>query len=200
MVGVGAAVDYDRRAQLYLAAKEGDRKAQRILVEELDEVLWRAARRAGLDRESAADAVQTTWMRLFRPTTELENPRALTKWLLVTIKREAWRLLGGNRHEVAADPLDLQEPTIDGIEDGLVRNIEHEAVRRAFLAQPDRCRELLAYWAAMDRPDYDHIAAALDMKRGSIGPTRGRCLDKLRIALLADPGWSQGEERDDDAT
>ncbi len=87
----------------------------------------------------------------------------------------------------------------DGVEDGLVRNAEYEAVRRAFLAQPERCRRLLAYVAAMDRPDYDNIAAALGMKRGSIGPTRGRCLNKLRTTLLADPGWSRGEERDDDA-
>ncbi|MCH7231244.1 sigma-70 family RNA polymerase sigma factor [Glycomyces sp. L485] len=194
-----AAVDYDRRAQLYLAARAGDKKAQRTLVEELNELLWRAARRAGLDRESAADAVQTAWLRLWRPGNELEQPRALTKWLLTTVRREAWRLIGGSRREIVADPIDIQEPTIEGIEDGLVRDTEHEAVRRAFLAQPERCRRLLAYVAAADRPDYDDIAATLGMKRGSIGPTRGRCLNKLRKTLLADPAWGRGEERDDDA-
>ncbi|WP_084546690.1 RNA polymerase sigma factor [Glycomyces arizonensis] len=194
-----AAVDYDRRGRLYIAARAGDKKAQRILVEELNVLLWRAARRAGLDRESAADAVQTAWLRLWRPGTELEQPRALTKWLLTTIRREAWKLISGSHREIAADPIDLQEPVIEGIEDGLVRDTEHEAVRRAFLAQPERCRRLLAYVAAVDRPDYDDISEALGMKRGSIGPTRGRCLDKLRKTLLADPGWSRGEERDDDA-
>ncbi|WP_026930730.1 RNA polymerase sigma factor [Glycomyces tenuis] len=195
-----AAVDYDRRAQLYIAARAGDKKAQRILVEELNVLLWRAARRAGLDRESAADAVQTAWLRLWRPGTELEHPRALTKWLLTTVRREAWRLIGGARREVVADPIDIQEPVIEGVEDRLVRDTEHEAVRRAFLAQPERCRRLLAYVAAVDRPDYDYISEALGMKRGSIGPTRGRCLNKLRKTLLAEPGWSRGEERDDDAT
>jgi len=193
------AVDYDRLARLYTTARAGDRDAQRTLVEELNELLWRAARRAGLDRESAADVVQTAWLRLWRPATELEHPRAVTKWLLTTVRREAWRLIGRSRHEIVSDPIDIQEPVIEGIEDGLVRNAEHEAVRRAFLAQPERCRRLLAYVAAMDRPDYDNIAEALGMKRGSIGPTRGRCLNKLRTTLLADPGWSRGEERDDDA-
>lgn len=108
-------------------------------------------------------------------------------------------MIGRSRHEIVSDPIDIQEPVIEGIEDGLVRNAEHEAVRRAFLAQSERCRRLLAYVAAMDRPDYDNIAEALGMKRGSIGPTRGRCLNKLRTTLLADPGWSRGEERDDDA-
>src|SRR5690625_3036074 len=144
------AVDYDRLARLYEVARAGDRDAQRALVEELNEMLWRAARRAGLDRESAADVVQTAWLQLWRPATELEHPRALTKWLLTTVRREAWRSLGRSRHEVLSDPVDIQEPTIEGVEDGLVRNAEHEAVRRAFLAQPERCRRLLAYVAAMD--------------------------------------------------
>lgn len=193
-----AAVDYDRRAQLYLAARAGDKKAQRVLVEELNVLLWRAARRTGLDRESAADAVQTAWLRLWRPSTELNSPRTLTKWLLTTVTREAWRMIGKAKREIAADPLDFQEPVIDdGMADGLVRDADHAAVRRAFLAQSQQCRRLLTYVATVDRPDYDDIAEAMEMKRGSIGPTRGRCLNKMRKALLADPGWSRSEERDD---
>ena len=34
------------------------------------------------------------------------------------------------------------------------------------------------------------LLAATGMPHGSIGPTRGRCLAKLRESLLADPGWS----------
>lgn len=36
-----------------------------------------------------------------------------------------------------------------------------------------------------DRPDYRRLAEEMQIPVGSIGPTRGRCLDKLR-ALLAD--------------
>ncbi|GAA2128172.1 RNA polymerase sigma factor [Glycomyces algeriensis] len=196
-----AAVDYDRRAQLYLAARAGDGTAQQALVRELNELLWRAARRTGLDRESASDVVQTAWLRLWHIEKELEQPRALTKWLLTTVSREAWKQIGHMRREVVADPIDLREEvTIEGIEDGLVRDVEREAVRRAFLAQTERCRRLLAFVATVARPDYDVIAEALGMKRGSIGPTRGRCLDKLRRTLLDDPSWSGGEERDEHAT
>jgi RNA polymerase sigma factor (sigma-70 family) len=195
-----AAVDYDRREQLYLAARAGDDAAQQTLVVELNELLWRAARRTGLDRESAADVVQTAWLRLWHIEKELEQPRALTKWLLTTVNREAWKQIGHKRREIVADPIDIQEEkTVEGVEDRLVRDAEREAVRRAFLAQPERCRRLLAFVATVARPDYDVIAGALGMKRGSIGPTRGRCLDKLRKTLLDDPSWSGGEERDEHA-
>ncbi|MCC3762847.1 sigma-70 family RNA polymerase sigma factor [Glycomyces sp. TRM65418] len=196
-----AAVDYDRRAQLYLAARAGDGTAQQTLVGELNELLWRAARRTGLDRESASDVVQTAWLRLWHIEKELEQPRALTKWLLTTVSREAWKQIGHMRRELVADPIDIQEEAaLEDIEDGFVRAAEREAVRRAFLAQPERCRRLLAFVATVARPDYDVIAEALGMKRGSIGPTRGRCLDKLRKTLLDDPSWGGGEERDEDAT
>jgi RNA polymerase sigma factor (sigma-70 family) len=195
-----AAVDYDRRARLYLAARAGDGGAQQTLVRELNDLLWRAARRTGLDRESASDVVQTAWLRLWHIEKDLEEPRALTKWLLTTVSREAWKQIGHMRREVVADPIDIPEQkVIEDIEDGLVSVAEREAVRRAFLAQSERCRRLLAYVATVARPDYDVIAEALGMKRGSIGPTRGRCLDKMRRTLLDDPSWSAGEEQDENA-
>lgn len=193
-------VDYDRRARLYLSARAGDGIAQQALVMELNELLWRAARRTGLDRERAADVVQTAWLRLWHIEKELDHPRALTKWLLTTVSREAWKQVGHLRREVLADPIDIQEEgAIESAEDGLIRDADRAAVRRAFLAQSERCRRLLAFVATVARPDYDIIAEALGMKRGSIGPTRGRCLDKLRRTLLDDPSWSAGEERDENA-
>jgi len=43
--------------------------------------------------------------------------------------------------------------------------------------------------AFADRPDYAAISEALGMPVGSIGPTRGRCLAKLRKALEQDATW-----------
>jgi RNA polymerase sigma factor (sigma-70 family) len=194
------AVDYERHARLYVNARAGDDGALRELFEEFNEPLWRVARRVGLDRESASDVVQTVWLRLWYAENDLQHPRALTKWLYVSVSREALKLVNRGRREFAADPLDIEEPTIEGIEDALVRDVEREAVRRAFLAQDERCRALLAFVAAFVRPDYDVIAEELGMKRGSIGPTRGRCLDKMRKTLQGDPSWSGGEEQDEHGT
>ena len=60
---------------------------------------------------------------------------------------------------------------------------------RHIAALPERCRALLRVIAFADRPDYAELALALGMPQGSIGPTRGRCLAKLRVALAADPSW-----------
>jgi DNA-directed RNA polymerase specialized sigma24 family protein len=48
---------------------------------------------------------------------------------------------------------------------------------------PERCQKLLRIVAMEPRPDYARIAGELKMPIGSIGPTRGRCLDKLRNEL-----------------
>jgi RNA polymerase sigma factor (sigma-70 family) len=183
--------DYERYARLYLAARAGEAVAQRTLVEELNELLWRAARRTGLDRDTAADVVQIAWLRLWRLENELYQPRAIVKWLLTTVSREAWKQIGSRTREVPADPIAMTELPSEDSGGSEFSDGEREAVRRAFLAQPERCRKLLSFVAAFDRPDYDVIAEALGMKRGSIGPTRGRCLDQLRSTLLDDPAWSR---------
>ncbi len=48
----------------------------------------------------------------------------------------------------------------------------------------ERCRKLLRVVAFMDRPDYQTLSTDLDMPVGSIGPTRARCLAKVRTALM----------------
>ncbi len=47
----------------------------------------------------------------------------------------------------------------------------------------ERCQALLRIVAFEHRPDYREIAADLGMPVGSIGPTRGRCLQKLRALI-----------------
>jgi DNA-directed RNA polymerase specialized sigma24 family protein len=51
---------------------------------------------------------------------------------------------------------------------------------------PARCRRLIRVIAFEERPDYNRLAAELDMPIGSIGPTRGRCLKKLRQLISDD--------------
>jgi hypothetical protein len=48
----------------------------------------------------------------------------------------------------------------------------------------ERCQALLRMIAAPDPPSYEEIGAALGMPIGAIGPTRARCLDKLRSTLV----------------
>jgi DNA-directed RNA polymerase specialized sigma24 family protein len=63
--------------------------------------------------------------------------------------------------------------------------LDDEAARLwgAVATVDERCRKLLRVVAFMDRPDYQSLSKDLDMPVGSIGPTRARCLEKVRNAL-----------------
>ena len=82
-----------------------------------------------------------------------------------------------------------QTPGQDDILRAELRPGWREADGRHIAALPERCRALLRVIAFADRPDYAELSKALGMPQGSIGPTRGRCLAKLRLALAADPAW-----------
>jgi DNA-directed RNA polymerase specialized sigma24 family protein len=88
--------------------------------------------------------------------------------------------------EALGDPPDPVPEPIEQVCEGE----RDQALWRQFAQLSERCRTLLRAIAQASRPDYASIAEALDMPRGSIGPTRGRCLTKLRGLLLADPAWS----------
>lgn len=179
-----------RLAALLQSARSGRRESLNEIVIELSPVLWQVARAQGLDREAAEDAVQCTWLSLLRHLDQIHSPIALTAWLVTATKREAWRTHSAHRTE---QPLDdnLLSDTADPQplpEEHVLLAERHRDVWRAVRLLPQRCQELLRVVAFSHRPDYDAVATALGMPRGSIGPTRGRCLAKLRTLLDPDGG------------
>ena len=174
-------------------AKAGDRSALRAVVEELNPLLWHVARSQGLGQEDAADVVQTAWLELMRRLAEIRSTAALTAWLVTTTRREAWKVRGRARRQLPdSDGMlgDLADPGPEAAE-GLLTSERDRVLWHHFRGLPERCRELLRIVAQVDRPDYAVIAQAMGMPHGSIGPTRGRCLAKLRQLLLDDPAWSR---------
>jgi RNA polymerase sigma factor (sigma-70 family) len=173
-------------------ARAGDRESLRELVRVLNPVLWRVARAQGLSTEDAADVVQTSWLELIRRLDEIRNPRAVTAWLITATRRESWQRRARTRRD-ADDPSPFLEAAVsDGPapEERLLTDERDRVLWRHFALLSERCRDLLRIVAQVDRPDYTVIASAFGMPHGSIGPTRGRCLSKLREMLLADPAWS----------
>jgi len=179
-----------RLAALLESARSGRRESLNEIVVELSPVLWQVARAQGLDRESAEDVIQCTWLSLLRHLDQIHSPLALTAWLVTATKREAWRARGAHHAEQPLDQnqmTDTEDP--QPLPEELVLLAErHRDVWRAVRRLPQRCQELLRVVAFSHRPDYDAVATALGMPRGSIGPTRGRCLAKLRT--LIDPDGS----------
>lgn len=182
----------DRLALLLKASQEGRRDGLGQIIEELTPLLWRVARAQGLSTQDAEDAVQAAWLALLGNLGELRDPGALTGWLLVVVKRESWRVKAARDRERSVETevlSDLIDPSI-APEGTVLEDERRQAVRSALGRLPERCQQLMRVVAFAHRPDYDAVAAALGMPRGSIGPTRGRCLAKLRALLDADPSWA----------
>jgi RNA polymerase sigma factor (sigma-70 family) len=155
------------------------------LIGELTPMLWHVARAAGLGREDAEDVVQTAWESLLSHLDTIREPAALAAWLVTATRREAWRVAAARRKTQPADHEwfgAIPDPR-ESSEDRALLAEEQRAVWAALLTLPPRCQQLLRIVAFVPRPDYDAVAAKLKMARGSVGPTRGRCLEKLRSAL-----------------
>ena len=193
--GAGNISLVDLAAHAFAAYVDGDSTAMEALVAAVTPLLWHTARAQGADEASAQDAVQTAWMRLIEHSARIEDPQAVLQWLLTTTKREAWTAVRRSRRAVPV--AEWEEGTVADRQAPLPRPdmVAEVAESRSALWShigrlSPRCQQLLRLVAFVDRPDYGAVSAALGMPIGSIGPTRGRCLGKLRAALDSDPTWA----------
>jgi RNA polymerase sigma factor (sigma-70 family) len=182
-----------RASNALSAYRSGDPSMMSRFVDEATPLLWHVARHQGLDDNSAQDVVQTAWMRLIEHAESISDSQAVLKWLITTTRREAWRVARQGRRVDVVDDIESGLPPTEaadpGPEEAVVLAERQSIVWRHFRRLPERCRELLQAVAFTDRPDYAAVAEALGMPIGSIGPTRGRCLAKLRVLLDNDPTW-----------
>ena len=176
----------DLRA-LLAAAASGDQEAWNALVAEFSALLWGVARAHRLNHDDAADVVQNTWLRLLDRLHTIQKPEALAGWLATTARHEALSMLRrqGREHLVRDD--DVAEHVVDEeaaqLDTALLDDERDREIWTQFVRLPESCQRLLRILMACDRPNYRAVSEALSMSVGSIGPTRMRCLDKLRRLL-----------------
>jgi RNA polymerase sigma factor (sigma-70 family) len=178
----------ERIARLVTAARQGSEAALGEIVTELSPLLWQVARATGLSVSDAEDVLQTVWMRLLDHLDDIHTSASLTAWLVTTTRRQAWRVSAAARRQLPADNevfsmLPDQGP---GSEEQVIIDDQRRILWRAIGRLSARCQELLRIIAFVPRPDYSSVAVELGMPAGSIGPTRGRCLAKLRALLAGD--------------
>jgi len=166
-------------------ASDGDQRAWDELVNRFTRLLWSVARAHRLDTPDAADAVQTTWLRLLEHLDRIEDPERLVSWLVTTMRRECLRTLRRTGRERLHAPGETFEPPdpADPADVGLILAERDAMLWTAFDRMPERCRKLLRLLMTSPPPPYEAVAALLDMPIGSIGPTRKRCLSNLRTQL-----------------
>lgn len=177
--------------------REGDDRALDRLVHLLSPMLWHLARAYRVDSAAAEDAVQATWLSLVRSADRIEQPQAVLRWLSVTVQREAARASRSTARTRPTDPDEMpgqlpeDGPVVAGPETIVLDRTDSAMLWQHVTRLSDRCQRLLRVIAFSDRPEYGELSRELGMPVGSIGPTRARCLGKLRESLAADPAWSR---------
>jgi RNA polymerase sigma factor (sigma-70 family) len=172
----------------------GDAGAWAALVARYQRLVYAIVVRMGLDEHAAADVFQTVFERLVKHLPRLSDPSRLQAWIVTTARREGLRTRVRSRRTESLTRTDADggdDLSIDIADDaaGAAEQIEElqqlHLLRLALERLDTRCRELLRllFRDADERVPYEDVAAQLSLPLGSIGPTRARCLTKLRRLL-----------------
>ncbi len=171
--------------KLIRGCRKGDADAWRRLLDRYEGRVFSVPRRYGLSREDAADITQLTFTILVQSLNSLPEDSYLGAWLATVARRHTWRLLDRNRREKTNEK-GLDEGTLPLA--GGTEDIEHwelaEWLRQGLSLIDRPCQDLLSsLYLSPEQPSYAEVAAQLGKAVGSIGPTRIRCLRRLRQAL-----------------
>lgn len=173
----------------------GDDEAWRELVARFGRLVHAIPARQGLSAAEVDDIGQEVFLALSQNLHTIEDPERLPAWLVTTARRATWRAVQRRRYE---EPLELVSedgeeraqptalvapfPTPDQLLAGWQRQ---EVLQRAMEQLSPRCRQLLTLlFLDSEEPNYEEIGRLMDMPKGSIGPTRNRCLDHLRNLMV----------------
>jgi len=164
--------------QLVLRCLDGDESAWREFVDLHSRLVYSIARRNGFDEAACDDIFQDVFLAALRSLESLRDAQSVPKWLITTAVRACARHAKKNKLRVPEQiSAGLAEPEID-------RQEQLHELHRGLDELGGRCRELLiALHCRAVSSGYDQIAQELGISRGSIGPTRQRCLEKLALIL-----------------
>jgi RNA polymerase sigma factor (sigma-70 family) len=172
-------------------AARGAEWAWRDLVVRYSSLVSSVCAQYRLGAADAQDVSGAVWLRLVANLTHIREPDALPGWLLTTTRHECLRLLRHSNRQVPTDSPTLGELTDPGFDATLIGAERRVAARQACARLPRRDRELLALLFCDPPKSYREISVTLGIPVGSIGPSRARCLTRLRrmpsiAALLAE--------------
>ena len=169
---------------LVTCARKGDKQAWDALVERYSPLIWSICRRHRLRDADAEDVGQNVWSHLVDQLDKVRDPAALPGWLATTTRRDCLRVLRTAWEPLAAgyglDAQILSDEQARTAEQELLVAERHAALREAFLALPPSDQRLIGLLLEDPPVPYAEISSRLGIPVGSIGPHRGRCLDKLR--------------------
>jgi RNA polymerase sigma factor (sigma-70 family) len=149
-------------------------------------LIWSITRDFKLAESDASDVVQTTWLRLVEHIGRLEHPERVGAWLATTARNECLRNIAARKRVVLIGDdfgFEFTAAQDEPVDEALLAAERAHTVREALKALPHHWQRLMEL--LMAEQSYTVIADRLSLPVGSIGPTRGRCLDRLRVLLEA---------------
>jgi len=164
--------------------------AWRLIVDRHLNLVWKVVRCFGLSKEASEEAFQSTWLRAIERLGTLRDPECFPGWLSRIARNEALAVIRTRHRMVPSAHLPDQPADEPHPGDRMQRDELGAAVREGLACLPRACQDLLRLLAVDPPVPYREIEELLDMTHGSIGPTRRRCLNKLRetppmVAFLA---------------
>lgn len=168
-------------------SRRGDAEAWSALVGRLQGLVYSVPRRYRLGEDDAADVFMASFQALHRNLDRVESGRALPRWLATTAARECLRILRSKDRTTTEVPLEeiVANEDVDA-EREAVRADDAYRVRSALARMAPRCRDLLSALYAEEEASYAEVASRVGIPVGAIGPTRARCLEKLRRTMEAE--------------
>jgi RNA polymerase sigma factor (sigma-70 family) len=162
-------------------ARQGDASAWGDLVERLQGVVWRTTADQGLNSEDRQDVFAATFFRLFEHLGRIREPEKLPGWVATTARNESRQMMRSRRRVELREEFEPTDPVESAdVADGLLDGELRVALRGAFRRLGLPCQELLRLSTAVPAISYDQISEITGITRNSLGPTRHRCLERLR--------------------
>jgi len=172
---------------LVRASREGDESAWGELIERYAPLIYSVPRRYGLPATEVDEVFSEVCVIFVRSLGALRDVQALPRWIVRVTTRATWEVSRRTRRAQASE---LPELSGGAPPDDVVEAFEEEhMVRTALRAISEKCRRLLSLlYFEPESLSYDEVASRLGVPRGSLGPTRQRCLDRMRGLLPAHLG------------
>lgn len=182
-------------ADLLRACRDGNPAAWEAVVAKYERLVYSIPLRMGLDRDEAADIFQLTFSALLTSLDAIRDEAKLGGWLATVARRHTWAAIGRSKAELSLSDISTDEANL--AEDAAVLGAPNAGriqtwemslwLDQGLAKLADKCRDLLtALYLDVTEPSYTDLAKRLNIAVGSIGPTRARCLERLRQLLQAD--------------
>lgn len=179
--------------ELIAACLSGEHAAWEALIRRYQRLIYSIPLKSRLSLDDAADIFQSVCLKLYEKLATLREHGKISSWLITTTTRESWRVSANNRREPQTPNADDENetdslsrlPAVEPLADEQHEMIERQqAVRSAIEMLSERCRDLLTMlFYEHAESSYAEIARRMAMPVPSVGPTRARCLEKLKRAL-----------------